>query len=218
MMKNNKLKLIISTIVILLPILVGLILWDKLPEQVPTHWGADGNPDGWSSKPFAVFGMPCILLLLHGVCIIATSRDKKNAGQNLKLMGLTYWLVPVISIAANGMVYATSIGKDVDIMLFLPIFMGVLFLFIGNYIPKCTQSRTVGIKIKWTLADEENWNATHRFAGKIWVIGSVIILASALLPANISVWVMIGVTFLMAIVPMVYSYCFYRKKKGKIDE
>ena len=54
--------------------------------------------------------------------------------------------------------------------------------------------------------------------GIIIGIGSVIILASALLPANISVWVMIGVTFLMAIVPMVYSYCFYRKKKGKIDE
>ena len=215
MIKNNKFKLAVSSLAVILPMIFGFILWGKLPESIATHWGADGNPNGWSSKPFAVIFLPLFLLAIHWLCIIATSRDKKNANQNLKLMGLTYWIVPVASLVMNAIVYAAALGKEVDVMLFLPIFMGVLFLFVGNYLPKCTQSRTVGIRIKWTLEDEENWNATHRLAGKVWVIGSIVILASVLLPENISVWVMIGATSLMAIVPIVYSYCFHRKKKGK---
>jgi len=215
MIKNNKFKLAVSSVAVILPMIFGFIFWGKLPESIATHWGADGNPNGWSSKPFAVIFLPLFLLAIHWLCIIATSRDKKNANQNLKLMGLTYWIVPVVSLVMNAIVYAAALGKEVDVMLFLPIFMGVLFLFVGNYLPKSTQSRTVGIRIKWTLEDEENWNATHRLAGKVWVIGAIVILASVLLPENISVWVIIGVTSLMAIVPIVYSYCFHRKKKGK---
>lgn len=212
---KNKIKLIITSVAVILPILVGVIVWDSLPEQIATHWGPSGEPDCWSSKPFAVFALPTFLLVIHWLCIAATSLDKKNRNQNQKLMGLTYWLVPVISLAINGMVYAAALGKDIDVMLFLPIFMGVLFLFIGNYLPKCTQSWTVGIKIKWTLEDEENWNATHRLGGKVWVIGAVVILLCVFLPVEISVWVMIAATLAMLLVPIIYSYCLYRKKNGK---
>lgn len=215
MLRNNKFKLAISSIAIILPIVFGLICWDMLPDSIVTHWGPDGNPDGWSSKPFAVFVLPAFLLAIHWLCMAATALDKKNRNQNSKMMGLIFWLVPVISLATNGMVYAAALGKDIDVMLFLPIFTGVLFLFIGNYLPKCTQSRTVGIKIKWTLEDEENWNATHRFSGKVWVIFAVVILASILLPSEFSVWVMLGATVLMVIIPIVYSYCFYKNKEGK---
>ena len=62
MIKNNKGKLILTSVVILIPILIGLILWDKLPDKLPTHWNAAGEIDGWSSKAFAVFGLPAILL------------------------------------------------------------------------------------------------------------------------------------------------------------
>jgi uncharacterized membrane protein len=111
--------------------------------------------------------------------------------------------------------YATALGKEIDAMSVLPIVMGVLFLLIGNYLPKCAQNRTIGIRIKWTLEDEENWNATHRLSGKAWVIGSLLILASVFLPTVLAWWITIGVTFVMALVPIIYSYCFYKSKNGK---
>lgn len=212
---KNKFTIIITSVIVLIPMLVGVAFWDVLPEQVAIHWGASGEPDGWCSKAFAVYALPLIMLALHWACLFATRFDKKNRNQNPKMMNITYWLVPAVSWVANGMTYADALGKDIDVIRLLPIIMGALFLLIGNYLPKCTPNRTVGIRIKWTLADEENWNATHRFGGKVWFIGAIAILASSLLPAKISVCVMIAATLAMALTPIIYSYCFYKKKKGK---
>ena len=212
---KNKFTIIITSVIVLIPMLVGVAFWDALPEQVAIHWGASGEPDRWCAKAFAVYAVPLIMLALHWACLFATRFDKKNRGQNPKMMNITYWLVPAVSWVANGMTYADALGKDIDVIRLLPIIMGALFLLIGNYLPKCTPNRTVGIRIKWTLADEENWNATHRFGGKVWFIGAIVILASSLLPAKISVCVMIAATLAMALAPIIYSYCFYKKKKGK---
>ena len=212
---KNKFTIIITSVIVLIPMLVGVAFWDALPEQVAIHWGASGEPDRWCAKAFAVYAVPLIMLALHWACLFATRFDKKNRNQNPKMMNITYWLVPAVSWVANGMTYADALGKDIDVIRLLPIIMGVLFLLIGNYLPKCTQNRTVGIRIKWTLADEENWNATHRFGGKVWFIGAIVILASSLLPTKISVCVMIAATLAMALAPIIYSYCFYNKKKGK---
>ena len=212
---KNKFTIIITFVIVLIPMLVGVAFWDALPEQVAIHWGASGEPDRWCAKAFAVYAVPLIMLALHWACLFATRFDKKNRNQNPKMMNITYWLVPAVSWVANGMTYADALGKDIDVIRLLPIIMGVLFLLIGNYLPKCTPNRTVGIRIKWTLADEENWNATHRFGGKVWFIGAIVILASSLLPTKISVCVMIAATLAMALAPIIYSYCFYKKKKGK---
>ena len=212
---KNKIKIIISSVITLLPILAGVILWDMLPDQLAVHWGPSGEPDGWSSKTVAVFLLPMLFLAIHWICIFATSSEKMKRNQSLKVMGLIYWLVPAISLMANGMTYAAAVGKEINAMQILSISMGALALVIGNYLPKCKQSRTVGIRIKWTLENEQNWNATHRLAGKVWVIGSIGILASVFLPKTVAAFVMIGVMLVMLLVPIIYSYCFYKSKNGK---
>ena len=215
MMKNNRFKLIISTIVILLPILVGLILWDKLPEQVPTHWGIDGNPDGWSSKASAVLAMPCILLAVHWLAMFANSNEKISGKQNPRVMGIVFWLVPVVSLVVNGMMYAYALGREVDVMFILPSALGLMLIIIGNYLPKCLQSRTVGIRVKWTLEDEENWNTTHRFGGKVWVAAGILSIACVFLPDFLIPWVPFAITFAAGAAPIVYSYVYYRKRRNK---
>lgn len=80
MLKKNKSRIIISSIIILLPMIFGLIMWDKLPDTMTTHWGADGNADGFSGKVFAVFGLPAITLILHFVCLFLhfLTRSRKS--------------------------------------------------------------------------------------------------------------------------------------------
>ena len=212
---KNKFTIIITFVIVLIPMLVGVAFWDALPEQVAIHWGASGEPDGWCSKAFAVYAVPLIMLALHWACLFATRFDKKNRNQNPKMMNITYWLVPAVSWVANGMTYADALGSDIEVIRILPIILGVIFLFIGNYLPKCTQNRTVGIRIKWTFESEENWNATHRFGGKVLVIGAIVLLATALAPEEILAWLMIGIVLAMAAVPLIYSYCFSRKKSKK---
>ena len=72
MIKKNCKVLIITSIVLLLPVLAGVILWNQLPEQMPTHWNAAGEIDGWSSKPFFVFGLPLIMLGFQWLCVLGT--------------------------------------------------------------------------------------------------------------------------------------------------
>lgn len=212
MIKNNKWKLILSSAVILLPVLVGLIFWNELPERMATHWGADGNADGSSVKAFAVFGLPLITLALHLVCVFFTAKDPKNKDQNKKVFGMVLWICPILSFFACGITYADAFGKEFDIIVMTLLLIGLLFIVIGNYLPKCKQNRTIGIKVKWALENEENWNATHRMGGKVWVVGGLLLMACAFLPSNIILWALTVIFLIMLFIPIIYSYAYYRKQ------
>lgn len=210
MIKKNLPKLIITSLITLIPIVIGLILWDKLPDQVPMHWNAQGEVDGYGTKFQAVFLMPLVLVAFHWICVLGTSLDPKKQNINDKIFTLVLWIIPVISLLCNSMVFVTALGHKVSVEIIMPLFMGALFVIIGNYMPKCKQSYTVGIKLPWTLDNEENWNKTHRLAGFLWVIGGVIIMATAFLGAF---WLFFIVLIPMVIVPFVYSYLLYKKNK-----
>jgi uncharacterized membrane protein len=215
MIKKNKSTLILTSLVILIPILIGLVLWNKLPEEMPFHWNIKGEVDGWASKSMAVFFMPLFMLAMHWVCVAAASMDPKSANYQPKMFKLVLWLFPVMNLVLNTLVYASALGYDFSIEIILPLLMGAMFLFIGNQLPKMKQTYTMGIKLPWTLDNEENWNKTHRFAGKIWVGGSLIIMATAFIG---SFWIMMGVLIIMVIVPTVYSYLLHLKQKKTEEE
>ena len=210
MIKKNLPKLIITSLITLIPILIGVILWDKLPDQVPVHWDINGAVDGYATKTQAVFVMPLVLVAFQWVCVLVTSLDPKKQNVNDKLFSLVLWIIPIISLLCNSMVFATALGHKVSVEIIMPLFMGALFVIIGNYMPKCKQSYTLGIKLPWTLDDEENWNKTHRMAGFLWVIGGVVIMATAFLGIF---WFFFVVLIPMVIVPTIYSYLLYKKSK-----
>ena len=121
MIKKNKRTLVAGSIVILLPILLGLFLWDRLPDQMVTHWGFDGTPNGWSSKAFTVFGLPLFLLAVHWICTLAASADPKKPNHNAKMMKLIFWTCPVVSAFCAFSIYAEALGFDFNINI-LPYF------------------------------------------------------------------------------------------------
>jgi len=211
MLKKNKKMLVLTSLVILLPVLIGLILWNRLPEEMPMHWNAAGEVDGWGSRMTVVFAMPAILLAVHWLCVLVTSADPKRANIGGKPLLLVLWICPVISVLVSGLTYLTALNIPVSVEVVMPLVFGILFVVIGNYIPKCRQSYTLGIRVPWALEDEENWNRTHRFAGKVWTVGGVLIMACSFL----GVWSMLAITLVMAFAPMIYSYVYYRNHRGE---
>lgn len=208
MIKKNWSILLITSIVILLPILAGLFLWNQLPEQLPMHWDANGQVDGWGSKTFVVVGMPLIMLAFQWVCVLATMADPKQKDHSEKVLQLVFWIIPLLTLVLFAITFAVGLGKQVPVEVILTLFLGFLFTVIGNYMPKCKQNYTIGIKIPWTLNSEQNWNKTHRFAGVTWTIGGIIIMLSGFVGG---IWLLMAITLLMAIVPVVYSFILYRK-------
>ena len=211
---KNKWTMLVTSVMILLPIVVGVLLWDKLPDSgIPFHWGINGEVDGRASKPVAVFLMPLVLLALQWLCFFVTRLDPKHKDKSPKLMGLMLWIIPVTNLLLSVMVYLTALDRRVDVSVVLPLFFGALFVVIGNYMPKCEPSYTLGIKLPWTLEDEQNWRATHRLAGWIWVAGGLLIMPCTLLPPAVCFGVMMGILVVMCAIPTVYSYRYYKKHK-----
>lgn len=211
---KNKWMMLITSIVILLPILAGVLLWNDLPaEGIPFHWNIHGEVDGWASRPVAVFVMPAIMLAVQWLCFFASGWDPKQQNINKKVLGLVLWIIPVMNVLINVIVYLSALERPVDVSVVLPLVFGALFVVIGNFMPKCKQSYTLGIKLPWTLNDEQNWNATHRLAGKLWVVGGLLTMLTCLLPPVASFCTMMGILLVMVAIPTVYSYRHYKKNK-----
>ena len=212
MLRRNKSHIILTTLIAALPILVGFLLWDRLPEEIATHFNFQGEPDGWSSKFFTVVCLPMILVGVHVICVLGTLADPKNANIHDKIFRMVLWITPCISLLVMGGVYGYALGYNVDIARVTMILMGVVFILLGNYMPKCRQNYTVGIKVPWTLADPENWNKTHRFAGWLWTGAGIVFLGMTLL-GWMHFAVMFGLIMIVGFLPMGYSYWLYVKKE-----
>lgn len=217
MIRKHKWELIVSSLVILIPVLAGLLLWNRLPETIATHWGFDGQPDGYGSLPFAVFVPYLCLLAGHWLCFLITAKDPKNQDRNWKPIRLVLWIMPVLSNIVGVIMYSLALGVKVSVTGIMIATLGLMFVAIGNYLPKCRQNYTIGIKVPWTYSSEENWNATHRFGGRVWMIGGLVMMLSALLPAGWNAGVMVAGAVILAVIPVLYSYLYYRRQIKRGD-
>lgn len=218
MIRKYKGELIVTSLIILFPIVVGLILWNRMPETLATHWGFDGQPDGYGSLPYAVFVPYLCLLAGHWLCFLVTAKDPRNQNRNWKPIRLVLWIMPVLSNVCAAILYALALGVHVSVSGIMVAAIGLMFVAIGNYLPKCRQNYTIGIKVPWTFASEENWNATHRFGGRVWMAGGVVLMLCALLPAGWNAGVMVAGIVILAIAPILYSYLYYRRQVKRGDK
>jgi uncharacterized membrane protein len=197
--------------VILLPIIIGLILWNRLPAVMATHFGFDNEANGFSSKPFAVFGLPLFLLAIHWLCVLFISVDPRRKNISPKLFSLILWLIPAISLITAIPIYAVNLGNKLDISFFMMLFMGVLFTLIGNYLPKARHNYTIGIRLPWTLDNEENWNRTHRLAGHIWMGCGILMIIFTLTGIIRPEW-LIALFIVTVWIPCAYSFWLHVRR------
>jgi len=211
MLKANRKTLIITSIVTILPMLIGIIYWNRLPDVMATHFGFNNEANGFSSKAFAVFGLPLVLLAILWVGAFVTAHDPKRQNISPKMFSLVLWIAPVISLVAAAAMYPVNLGYKLDITLFSELLLGLLFIIIGNFLPKARQNYTIGIKIPWTLANEENWNRTHRLAGYLWMICGILMVLISLTRFVPAEW-LVGIILIMVCVPCIYSFWLHAKK------
>lgn len=214
-MKEYRKLIIATTLITLLPILLGLILWNRLPDTVAVHWGADGQADGWAGKAYAVFGLPCLLAAIHLFAVLFTLNDPRRKNINKKPLMLVFWLIPVLSLVTNGIVYLTAMGADIDVFVICFVLIGIIFIVFGNYMPKLQQNYTVGIKMPWTLNSTENWNRTHRLGGRLFIVGGILMIlggfSGGVLGEEGSLILVFGIILLCAVIPCIYSFWLFRR-------
>ena len=202
LLREHKRTLILSSIITLLPLFAGLCLWNILPDVLVAHWNIHGEPDGYMSKAALIFGLPLFMLAMHWFCVLMVSLEKKNR-DNSQLIKVMLWVVPIISVICGAVIYAFACGILLNVGFIITAAAGLLLAAVGFYLPRCKQNRTMGIRLPWTLASEENWEKTHRMAGAVWVAGGLLITVTSPL-ANM--FVMLGILLVMILIPAVYSF------------
>ena len=206
-MKQSKSSILLTVVSLLL----SLTVFSSLPEQIPAHWNVHGTVDRFAPK-LTVFIFPGIIFLIT-ILFQFMRRTDPNSDNYDKfqreyhrytfVIGLVFFAVQIMTIAA-------AFRMDFNVNL---IFCLGLFIFIGNLLPKTKHNYFIGIRTPWTLADEQNWFRTHRIAGKIWVLGGLIVALTALAPESFQVPVFLTVLAVMVVTPFVYSYTDFRKKR-----
>lgn len=205
---NKHKELMITTIICLLPMAIGAYFYKQLPQQMPVHWGSEGV-NGWAPKAFACFGMPAIMALFNLLVHVMVENDPKKRNYGSAMKKLSKWIVPVVELVCMVIIFCVGLGYEVAVDTVVPVLVGLVLVVVGNYLPKCKQNYTVGIKCPWTLHSEENWNKTHHLGGYLFILAGIVMIFTAFLkiPAEVS----LGVVLAAGFIPLIYSFLLYKK-------
>ena len=210
---KNYIKEVLLLIITLIPVIVMLKFWSIIPEQMPVHWNSNFEIDGYSSKLKTFYMILGLNLGLYITLLVAPLIDPKK--QNIELSKKAYFyirlattiLISIISLSI--VLFSTEFSFEVSSILSIGI--PLLFMIIGNFLPKMRKNYFIGIRTPWTLANEEVWKKTHLLGGKIWFfVGLFGVIWGILAPIDY-LNVFIGLVLISTIYIVIYSYLEFKK-------
>ncbi len=217
---KGSLKKVIEILIVLLilsiPILYATIVYSDLPEIIPIHFDLEGNPNGFGSRSSIFLGP----LILAGAGIFSfflitnlSSIDPKRYKQENGFLFIKLGFMLVIFLSALGIIIVRSSAVPGNIMIknLFPL-LGFLFMGFGYFMPSIGPNYFIGLRLPWTLESAENWNATHKLAGKWWMIGGALqIISGFILPAEAAAIVFFIIMAIMIAIPTGFSYLKFKR-------
>ncbi|WP_411355245.1 SdpI family protein [Peptoniphilus harei] len=210
---KNKFRLRKSSIIsifasILILIIFNILFYDKMPAELPTHWNCQGQADDYSSKFDAMVLTHGFLVVMNIFACFMLDNDPRNKKQKNFLMTLSKLAMPAIMIVVYTITVMVGLGRDVNVSVIIPLFVGLLFIAIGNYLPKTRRNYTMGIKLPWTLNSDENWRRTHRLGGICFIGIGLSLIISIFFKSEV---IFLAALIIGGLIPAFYSYYLYTK-------
>lgn len=200
----SKSEKIMTSAVVLCPMLIGILLWNKLPDEMAVRFNTNNEVLSYSPKGFVIFGIPIMLFVCHFFCMLPMIIDPKDTKISRKMVLLLIWITPVISLPTCGGLLVYSLGIAIDFVFIINLILGVSFLMIGNYLPKCRINDSAAAKTRKALESEDVRYHIQRFMGWCYVLISICFFINCFLQSKtilISVTVLcILISFICAIV------------------
>lgn len=219
-MKKITLLNVAALLIWLLPLVYLFTVYAKLPESVPVHYGINGKADRLGDKSEFSTIILIISLVSGGTYLLLNYLPSIDPKKQVKAGEQTYaklafGLVVFLSALNLAIVYGTVNKSFQADKVILPI-IGLLFVFFGNMMYSIKPNYFAGVRTPWTLESEDNWRATHRLAGKLWVVGGIIITALVLLlPSTMATMVFIPAVLILSFIPIGYSYIYFKKHQPR---
>ena len=196
---------------------VAMSVWayPQLPPTVATHWSLNGTPDGFSSRLWALAIVPLVLAVMTAVFNVLPKVDPRR--ENYAKFLSSYWLIAnavvVFLLVAHAMIIAAGLGVAIRIDRLMPLGIGLLFVFLGNFLTRVEPNWFVGIRTPWTLSSDTVWRRTHRTGGVLMVVGGLILAISAFLPRPAFLVLFVATIVIVAVIPIVQSYILWKREQ-----
>jgi uncharacterized membrane protein len=207
-------KHILPLSIIAATIVFSIIVYPSLPSEIASHWGVNGEVDGYMGKGFGTFFLPLLLIGLYALLIVLPKIDPKK--ENYEKFASTYNLIILLFVIFLAMLHVGvllfNLGYDIKIDMIVPIAVGILFIVLGNYMPKFKHNYFVGIKTPWTLANEKVWAKTHRFGGKVFIVMGLVLILSAFINGTAQFIVLMAVTLGGVFLLFLMSYIYFKEE------
>ncbi len=211
---------ILPIILLVIAVTASFYFYAHFPEQVPIHWNMAGEVDNYGSRTTGAFLFPCILVGMYLFFLIIPYIDPKKA--RYVQFRKVYHVFKAFMILSLAVIYfiasLNALSCNIPVGLWVPIMVGLLFIVIGNYMGKIKSNWFMGIRTPWTLSSEEVWNKTHRFGGKVFILGGVLMMLMYFLPLNWRLPLFIIIIAIILLGTVGYSYILFRKEEEKEDK
>lgn len=205
----------IPLLIVAAAFIASAMVYPSLPERMPTHWNLQGDVDGWSGRAWGAWMIPLMIGLLWGLMRWLPSIDPR--GSNYVKFGGAFEAimlsVMLFMLGMHAIILRAALGYPVAMDRVIPVGVGILLVVIGNLLPRARPNWFVGIRTPWTLSSDRVWEKTHRVGGRLFVVGGILIAASALVAASWTRWVLIAVVTICSLGAVIYSYVEWRKEK-----
>ncbi len=204
-MKFVKWKILfITSAICLLPILLGIAVWNDLPDNVAIHFNFYNVPDGFASKGFAVFGLPIIMALLQALCSVTTDYSCVKHSESTKIIAVTKWIIPTITVLLQAVTLGYSLGFTVDIRKVAILIVSAVFLVLGSCLPKLDYIKNYNL-------DKDKARKINRFVGFQMIIMGILGVITIFLPTIISIcWLFLLIPCML--IGIIYAIIVGRKK------
>lgn len=200
-------SLLITCIICLLPILLGIALWNELPDTMAIHFNIYNEADNFASKTFVVFGLPILMSFLQMISCFINDINAYKHGERKKFERVIKWIIPILSIILQILTLGYGLGWNIDIRKMLALIIGVMFLILGNYLPKLDYINNYNV-------DTEKARRINRFIGYETVIMGVLVLITIFLPPIATViWIVSLIPY--AMISVIYGIKTGRNKYHK---
>jgi len=213
--KINKTQEIITIGLLALAAVLSFYFYQNFPGQVATHWNFAGEADAYSGRAFAAFFFPAlaigIYLLMTFLPLVDPKRERyAEFGKAYNVLRLS---ITILMIGLYGIMSWNGLGHEAPINIVVPFAIGLLFIIIGNFLPKVKRNWFVGIRTPWTLSREDIWNKTHRLGGKMFVFAGLLMILMVFAPQALYPWMFGFVIALLVFGTIGYSWFLWRKIK-----
>ena len=214
---KNKRFLIPFILVSLLPLLLVAVFYTQLPQEIPMHWDFNGHVTYQSRSQ--IWWLAGISLIMGIVLYLLPKIDPRKANYQRFEGAYTACclVIQLFMTLMTGVILVESFAPgSLSVEKVVIGAMGLLFVFLGNFMPKIKSNYFIGFRTPWALSNPDVWNKTQRLGGLLFVLAGLVSMALALLPfsSELRLGILLGALTVACIIPTIAS-CYWFQKLPK---